>query len=61
MPAPRFLDDFELNNCLEELRTFAPGDSEIAVQRIQEAQIDLEFLLDGLDSGSRGRAGRPRG
>ena len=52
MLAPRFLDDFELKNCLEGLRTFVPGDSEIAIQRIQQALIDLNFLPNGLDTGT---------
>jgi len=52
MLAPRFLDDFELKNCLEGLRTFVLGDSEIAIQRIQQALIDLQFLLPGFDTGT---------
>lgn len=52
MLAPRFLDDFELQNCLDGLRTFVPGDSEIAILRIQQALIDLQFLLPNLDTGT---------
>lgn len=52
MLAPRFRNDFELKNCLAGLRTFVLGDSEIAVQRIQQALIDVGFLVAGLDAGT---------